>query len=112
MTVYDERRDELEVHEFMMGTERGRLAVSLDVLTDALVLVGQHGERADAGNARDGRAVDHEGDCGREGTDLRPDGVVEERPGGVRGRACPGRKTQGPLLHCLRNGALAGSNPT
>ncbi len=43
MTVYDERRDELEKHEFMMGTERGRLAVSLDVLTDALVLVGQHG---------------------------------------------------------------------
>lgn len=26
-----------------MGTARGRLAVSLDVLTDALVLVGQHG---------------------------------------------------------------------
>nr|WP_252263762.1 hypothetical protein [Paracidobacterium acidisoli] len=26
-----------------MGTARGRLAVSLDVLTDALVLIGQHG---------------------------------------------------------------------
>ena len=26
-----------------MGVERGRLAVSLDVLTDALALVGQHG---------------------------------------------------------------------
>ena len=26
-----------------MGLERGRLAVALDVLTDALVLVGQHG---------------------------------------------------------------------
>jgi len=26
-----------------MGLERGRLAVTLDVLTDALVLVGQHG---------------------------------------------------------------------
>ncbi len=26
-----------------MGTNRGRLAVTLDVLTDALVLVGQHG---------------------------------------------------------------------
>jgi hypothetical protein len=38
-----ERRDELEKHEFMMGTERGRLAVSLDMLTDALILVGQHG---------------------------------------------------------------------
>lgn len=43
MSVYDERRDELEKHEFMMGSERGRLAVSLDLLTDALVLVGQHG---------------------------------------------------------------------
>jgi hypothetical protein len=43
MSVYDERRDELEQHEFMMGMERGRLAVTLDLLTDALVLVGQHG---------------------------------------------------------------------
>ncbi|MEP6714033.1 MAG: hypothetical protein ABJC09_00585 [Terriglobia bacterium] len=43
MNVYDERREELEKHEFMMGVPRGRLAVTLDVLTDALVLVGQHG---------------------------------------------------------------------
>ena len=43
MSVYDERREELEKHEFMMGVERGRLAVTLDLLTDALVLVGQHG---------------------------------------------------------------------
>jgi hypothetical protein len=43
MTVYDERREELEKHEFMMGKARGHLAVTLDVLTDALVLVGQHG---------------------------------------------------------------------
>jgi hypothetical protein len=43
MSVYDERREELEKHEFMMGAERGRLAVTLDLLTDALVLVGQHG---------------------------------------------------------------------
>ena len=43
MSVYDERRNELEQQEFMMGTERGRLAVTLDLLTDALVLVGQHG---------------------------------------------------------------------
>lgn len=27
----------------MMGTARGRLAVSMDILTDALVLAGQHG---------------------------------------------------------------------
>ena len=43
VSVYEERRDELEKHEFMMGVSRGRLAVTLDVLTDALVLVGQHG---------------------------------------------------------------------
>ncbi len=43
MSVYQERREELEKHEFMMGVPRGRLAVTLDVLTDALVLVGQHG---------------------------------------------------------------------
>ena len=43
MSVYIERREELEQHEFMMGPARGRLAVTLDVLTDALVLVGQHG---------------------------------------------------------------------
>lgn len=41
--VFDERREELEKHEFMMGVPRGRLAVAMDVLTDALVLVGQHG---------------------------------------------------------------------
>ena len=43
MSVYLDRREELEKHEFMMGLPRGRLAVSLDILTDALVLVGQHG---------------------------------------------------------------------
>ena len=43
VSIYEERRDELEKHEFMMGVPRGRLAVTLDVLTDALVLVGQHG---------------------------------------------------------------------
>ena len=43
MSVYEEFAEELERHEFMMGVERGRLAVALDRLTDALVLVGQHG---------------------------------------------------------------------
>ncbi|WP_260736678.1 hypothetical protein [Tunturiibacter lichenicola] len=43
MSVFDDRREELEKHEFMMGEARGRLAVTLDVLTDALILVGQHG---------------------------------------------------------------------
>ncbi len=43
MSVYEDRKDELEEYEFRMGLERGRLAVTLDLLTDALVLVGQHG---------------------------------------------------------------------
>ena len=43
MNVFDEKRAELEKHEFMMGVERGRLAVALDLLTDSLILVGQHG---------------------------------------------------------------------
>ena len=43
MNIFDEKRVELERHEFMMGVERGRLAVALDLLTDSLILVGQHG---------------------------------------------------------------------
>jgi hypothetical protein len=43
MSIFDEKRAELERHEFMMGIERGRLAVALDLLTDSLILVGQHG---------------------------------------------------------------------
>jgi hypothetical protein len=43
MSIYQDRKDELEKFEFMMGVERGRLAVTLDLITDALVLVGQHG---------------------------------------------------------------------
>jgi hypothetical protein len=43
MSVYQDRREALEANEFRMGLERGRLAVTLDLLTDALVLVGQHG---------------------------------------------------------------------
>jgi hypothetical protein len=43
MSVFDKHRDALEVHETMMGRDRGRLAVALDLLTDSLALVGQHG---------------------------------------------------------------------
>lgn len=43
MSVWQDRKESLEEHEFRMGIERGRLAVTLDLLTDALVLVGQHG---------------------------------------------------------------------
>jgi hypothetical protein len=43
MTVFDDHKQELEKFEFMMGPARGRLAVTLDLLTDAMALVGQHG---------------------------------------------------------------------
>ena len=43
MSAFWDHKDELEKYEFMMGTARGRLAVSLDVLTDSLALIGQHG---------------------------------------------------------------------
>jgi hypothetical protein len=43
MNAFEEHRDELEHFEQMYGRERGRLAVCLDRMTNALVLVGQHG---------------------------------------------------------------------
>jgi len=43
MSAFESYRDELEKFEFMMGPARGRLAVTLDVVTDAMALVGQHG---------------------------------------------------------------------
>jgi hypothetical protein len=43
MNAFEEHRDELEHYEQMLGRERGRLAVSLDRITNALVLTGQHG---------------------------------------------------------------------
>jgi NAD(P)-dependent dehydrogenase (short-subunit alcohol dehydrogenase family) len=41
--IFDKHRETLERHETMMGPARGRLAVALDLLTDSLALVGQHG---------------------------------------------------------------------
>jgi hypothetical protein len=43
MSVFDEKREELEKYEFMMGVPRGRLAVTMDLITDAMAFVGQHG---------------------------------------------------------------------
>jgi hypothetical protein len=43
MSVFDKHHESLERHETMMGIARGRLAVALDLLTDSLALVGQHG---------------------------------------------------------------------
>ncbi len=42
MSVFDDHQHELEHYETMMGPHRGRLAVTLDLVTNALVLVGQH----------------------------------------------------------------------
>jgi len=43
MSAFRKHRDALEVHETMMGAADGRVAVALDLLTDALAMVGQHG---------------------------------------------------------------------
>jgi hypothetical protein len=43
MSAFEQHREELERYEQMFGKNRGRLAVSLDRITNALVLVGQHG---------------------------------------------------------------------
>jgi hypothetical protein len=58
MTVFDEHRDELEHYETMMGPQRGRLAVTLDLLTNALVLVGQHGVYCQSQRYADTPAMD------------------------------------------------------
>ena len=42
-SAFEKHSDELERHETMMGSARGRLAVAMDLLTDALAGVGQHG---------------------------------------------------------------------
>ena len=43
MPVFEDKQEELERFEMMMGVPRGRLAVTLDSITDAMALVGQHG---------------------------------------------------------------------
>jgi hypothetical protein len=42
-SAFHEHKQDLERSEFQYGLEGGRLAVALDILTDALVMVGQHG---------------------------------------------------------------------
>jgi NAD(P)-dependent dehydrogenase (short-subunit alcohol dehydrogenase family) len=55
VSVFDKHRQQLELHETMMGASRGRLAVALDLLTDALAMVGQHGSTARTRARRAGR---------------------------------------------------------
>ena len=45
MDIFQERQEELERLEFQMGPARGKLALALDVLTDALVLVATADQR-------------------------------------------------------------------
>jgi len=40
--VLDHYKEIRERYEFQMGPARGRMATALDILTDALTLVGQH----------------------------------------------------------------------
>jgi len=43
MSAREDHAEELEHYETMMGPNRGQLAVTLDLITNAMVLVGQHG---------------------------------------------------------------------
>ena len=43
MSAFEEYKENLEQSEQRFGRDRGRLAVALDRITNALVLVGQHG---------------------------------------------------------------------
>lgn len=42
MSAFEEHREELEHYEQMFGRQRGRLAVALDLMTNAMILAGQH----------------------------------------------------------------------
>ena len=43
MSAFEDHKEEIEHYEQMLGAHRGRLAVTLDRVTNAMVLVGQHG---------------------------------------------------------------------
>jgi hypothetical protein len=79
MDIFDEKRAELERHEFMMGVERGRLAVALDLLTDSLILVGQHGVYCTSTRNPQKPALDLQAVLGgMEGAKLLIQSVMEE----------------------------------
>ena len=50
--------EQLERYEFQMGGTRGKLAMASDLLTDALVLVGQHGVYCVSGRQPNKPALD------------------------------------------------------
>ena len=82
MSVFDKHRDTLEHHETMMGSARGRLAVALDLLTDSLALVGQHGVYCRSerfpGQAQDGHRAGARTARRRETARAERDGGVAE----------------------------------
>ncbi len=79
MSIFDEKRAELERYEFMMGVERGRLAVALDLVTDSLILVGQHGVYCASSRNPDKPALDLEAVLGGlEGAKALIQSVMEE----------------------------------
>lgn len=79
MDIFEEKRTELERHEFMMGMERGRLAVALDLLTDSLILVGQHGVYCTSSRNPSKPALDLDTVlCGIEGAKALIQSVMEE----------------------------------
>jgi len=91
MSVFDEKRAELEQHELMMGVERGRLAVALDLLTDSLILVGQHGVYCASSRNPAKPALELAGGTGRHG---RSQGVDSVGDGGAAGEKA-GSRDQG-----------------
>ena len=79
MDIFDEKRTELERHEFMMGVERGRLAVALDLLTDSLIMVGQHGVYCNSSRNPSKPALDLQAVlAGMEGAKTLIQSVMEE----------------------------------
>ena len=55
MPVFDDKQEELEHYETMMGIPRGRLAVTMDMITDAMALVASTGSTARASVGRASR---------------------------------------------------------
>ena len=88
MSVWEDRKDALEAHEFQMGVERGRLAVTLDLLTDALVLVGQHGVYCQSARQPGKPAMDVQiiGQCLTDAKDLVASVMAEMRARKEAGR--------------------------
>jgi hypothetical protein len=92
MSVFEQQRTELERYEFMMGRERGRLAVALDLLTDSLILVGQHGVYCASSRNPSKPALDLQAVLGGiEGAKALIQSVMEELRANREGALVPGK---------------------